>query len=145
MTDEEIEELEKLIVKLHGEKRTDIYSLRSKHDPQGYARSQRKQKIPEPIRWIVWRRDGFKCIYCLSETASLTLDHVVPEEQGGNFQPENLVTACGSCNNKKGILSLKEFAELEWLQKKRKQNLRTSTTKQTQQAKTLEDLLLVTS
>jgi 5-methylcytosine-specific restriction endonuclease McrA len=32
----------------------------------------------------------------------LTVDHVVPKSRGGKDTWKNLVTACTSCNNKKG-------------------------------------------
>ena len=48
----------------------------------------------------VFKRDGFKCVYC-GETKELTIDHVVPKSKGGRSTWENLVTACSSCNNTK--------------------------------------------
>ena len=49
-------------------------------------------------------RDRFMCQYCGKEFAAalLTLDHVVPISQGGKTQWENVVTACKTCNTKKG-------------------------------------------
>jgi hypothetical protein len=32
----------------------------------------------------------------------MTLDHVVPKSKGGKGNVENLKTACGPCNNKRG-------------------------------------------
>ena len=119
LSDEQVEEVEKLVVKLHSLKRTDLYSLRSKWDPDGYAKTQGKQKIPERTRWNVWYRDNMTCVYCDDNRAMLTLDHVIPEEHGGDISERNLVTACGKCNNKKGTMSVKDFWESEWLKKKR--------------------------
>jgi len=48
----------------------------------------------------VYRRDGFKCVYCGSG-ANLTLDHVLPRSRGGDNSWENLVTCCRKCNAKK--------------------------------------------
>ena len=48
-------------------------------------------------RAAVLERDGNACVYCLS-TAALVLDHLVPVSQGGDGEPDNLVTACRSCN-----------------------------------------------
>lgn len=49
-------------------------------------------------------RDGCRCQYCGKEFTSsfLTLDHVVPLSQGGKTQWDNVVTACKTCNVKKG-------------------------------------------
>jgi 5-methylcytosine-specific restriction endonuclease McrA len=50
----------------------------------------------------VFRRDGYTCQYCGTRTGRLTLDHVVPRHMGGRYAWENLVTACASCNLRKG-------------------------------------------
>ncbi len=47
-------------------------------------------------------RDHHQCQYCGSKTAPLTIDHVIPRERGGTDTWDNLVTACQSCNRKKG-------------------------------------------
>jgi 5-methylcytosine-specific restriction endonuclease McrA len=49
----------------------------------------------------IFRRDLFQCVYCGSRQ-HLTLDHVVPRSHGGRDTWENLVTACQTCNTKKG-------------------------------------------
>ena len=58
-------------------------------------------------RQNLFRRDGFRCVYCGSGER-LTLDHVVPRAQGGKTTWKNLVTACSRCNAKKGDLSLEQ-------------------------------------
>jgi len=49
-------------------------------------------------------RDMHRCQYCGEEFAPsfLTLDHVVPISQGGKTQWDNVVTACKTCNTRKG-------------------------------------------
>jgi len=47
-------------------------------------------------------RDNFTCQYCGRKRPPLTVDHIIPRERGGGDQWENLVTACGPCNSKKG-------------------------------------------
>ncbi|MDX2063479.1 MAG: HNH endonuclease [Bacteroidia bacterium] len=59
----------------------------------------------------IFRRDGFQCVYCGSKQ-HLTLDHVVPRSHAGRDTWENLVTACQSCNTKKGNRT-PEQAEME--------------------------------
>ena len=49
----------------------------------------------------IMKRDGNRCQYCGSKS-NLTIDHVVPRSRGGGDTWENLVTACDSCNLKKG-------------------------------------------
>lgn len=76
--------------------------------PDGYrmvgARFMRKGRAPRPWRRHrrrVLARDGGACRYC-GATEDLTLDHVIPKSRRGAHDPANLVTACRSCNSKKG-------------------------------------------
>ena len=50
----------------------------------------------------IFRRDGYRCQYCGKRPARPTLDHVIPRRLGGAHTWENLVTACPSCNLRKG-------------------------------------------
>jgi 5-methylcytosine-specific restriction endonuclease McrA len=50
----------------------------------------------------IFRRDGYACQYCGIRPARPTLDHVIPRHLGGSHTWENLVTACPSCNLRKG-------------------------------------------
>lgn len=49
-------------------------------------------------------RDMYQCQYCgdVFEHKELTLDHVAPRANGGKTAWENSVTACKTCNHKKG-------------------------------------------
>ncbi len=60
-----------------------------------------------PIRFCrenVYLRDGHQCQYCGQRVplSTLTLDHVVPVSHNGGHNWNNVVTACRTCNNKKG-------------------------------------------
>jgi 5-methylcytosine-specific restriction endonuclease McrA len=59
-----------------------------------------KVKIPHSLKWKIWKRDGFKCLFCGSQE-TLTIDHKYPESLGGNLSEENLQTLCDRCNKKK--------------------------------------------
>jgi 5-methylcytosine-specific restriction endonuclease McrA len=56
----------------------------------------------------LFMRDDYTCQYCLTASNKLkskeflTKDHVIPVCKGGKSTWENLVTACSTCNNKKG-------------------------------------------
>jgi 5-methylcytosine-specific restriction endonuclease McrA len=50
----------------------------------------------------IFRRDNFTCQYCGQRKKTLTVDHVIPRRLGGSHTWENLVTACASCNHRKG-------------------------------------------
>ena len=52
-------------------------------------------------RQNIFKRDNHRCQYCGS-TSNLTLDHVMPRSRGGPSSWDNLITACRSCNAKKG-------------------------------------------
>jgi 5-methylcytosine-specific restriction endonuclease McrA len=57
---------------------------------------------------FLFARDHYTCQYCartqhqLRNRECLTRDHVVPQSRGGTNAWENVVTACSSCNTKKG-------------------------------------------
>ncbi|MDJ0389370.1 HNH endonuclease [Roseomonas sp. E05] len=59
---------------------------------------------PAFTRFNVFLRDSFTCVYCGAEhpTHELTFDHVIPRSRGGRTSWENVVTACGPCNLRKG-------------------------------------------
>ena len=59
---------------------------------------------PAFTRFNVFLRDRFSCVYCGVEmpTHDLTFDHVIPRSRGGRTSWENVVTACGPCNLRKG-------------------------------------------
>jgi 5-methylcytosine-specific restriction endonuclease McrA len=62
-----------------------------------------RRPMPQPrlTRREIFARDGNHCQYC-GRRSELTLDHVVPRHRGGPHTWENLVTACRSCNHRKG-------------------------------------------
>jgi len=70
-------------------------------------------RVPRAIqrkisRRALFARDGWRCVYCGDGTSRLTLDHVVPRSRGGESVWENVVTACGPCNLRKGDRLLEE-------------------------------------
>lgn len=69
-----------------------------------------KNKTAKFCRDNVYIRDDYTCQYCgaFGEEIELTFDHVTPRSKGGGTHWENIVTACGMCNRKKGSKSLAE-------------------------------------
>lgn len=59
---------------------------------------------PAFTRFNVFLRDAFECQYCggREPAPNLTFDHVIPRSRGGRTTWENVVTACGPCNLRKG-------------------------------------------
>lgn len=64
-------------------------------------RGFQKKDIPDPLRWLVFERDDFRCRGCGSRR-QLRADHIVAESKGGETTLENLQTLCHRCNSKKG-------------------------------------------
>lgn len=56
----------------------------------------------------IFRRDDHTCQYCGQRAKRLTLDHIIPRHRGGEYSWTNLVTACPSCNLRKGGRTLTE-------------------------------------
>ena len=70
--------------------------------------------ISKRLRFEIFRRDGYACVYCGRRTPSITLevDHRLPRCMGGSDDPSNLVSACWDCNRGKGpLLPDDEYAE----------------------------------
>lgn len=61
------------------------------------------------LRLIVFRRDGYVCVYCRYECDEPHCDHIVPVSRGGGNEIENLATACAPCNLSKGDKLLSEW------------------------------------
>ncbi len=63
-----------------------------------------KRIIPPLTNRELFLRDAFLCMYCgkkFNDTA-LTRDHIIPISKGGMDRWSNVVTACRSCNTRKG-------------------------------------------
>jgi 5-methylcytosine-specific restriction endonuclease McrA len=65
---------------------------------------------PAFTRFNVFLRDHFTCQYCGDPYPSheLTFDHVVPRSRGGLTSWNNVVTACSTCNLRKGNRMLRD-------------------------------------
>jgi 5-methylcytosine-specific restriction endonuclease McrA len=63
-----------------------------------------RQRRSSSKRNRILARDRYRCQYCGSKGTAfdLTIDHILPGSRGGATSPENLVTACLACNQRKG-------------------------------------------
>ena len=70
--------------------------------------NRKRRTISTRTRFEVFKRDGFRCIYCGATPMGtpLHVDHVIPVAEGGSNKPENLATACAQCNGGKAAVSL---------------------------------------
>lgn len=69
-----------------------------------YVNLHAKRRTGTMKRARIYIRDRYRCQYCGDQrhAGELTLDHIMPRAQGGESTPENLVTACHACNQRKG-------------------------------------------
>lgn len=56
-------------------------------------------RLKREVKRHVFERDG-KCLKC-GTMEDLTVDHIVPESQGGPYTVHNLQTLCSTCNEEK--------------------------------------------
>lgn len=70
-----------------------------------------QRQLSQEISWAVYRRDGFKCVYCGNDHTALTVDHLVLWEENGDSVEGNLVSACRKCNKTRGNQQVDEFLD----------------------------------
>jgi hypothetical protein len=69
-------------------------------DPPQY----RKRALSAAIRRQVLERDAYRCQWpACGSWVDLTVDHIVPEVQGGTADLDNLQTLCRPHNSEKGV------------------------------------------
>jgi hypothetical protein len=76
-------------------------------------RHKTKREIGWRLRFLVLRRDNFKCVSCGKSPATnlnteLQVDHIIPWDKYGETVIENLQTLCVECNIGKSNLDWKE-------------------------------------
>ena len=71
---------------------------------KSYIHLKRRRQETTMKRARIYIRDRYRCQYCGEHrhAKDLTLDHILPRAQGGEATPQNLVTACIKCNQRKG-------------------------------------------
>lgn len=67
--------------------------------------------IGKRVRFEVFKRDGFRCLYCgaTPQESRLVVDHVEPQSGGGSDDSANLATCCQSCNQGKSNVPLRSL------------------------------------
>jgi len=71
-----------------------------------------RKALSKRVRFEIFKRDGFRCVYCGATplTVALHVDHVEPVAGGGGNETFNLVTACANCNLGKSAVPLERRA-----------------------------------
>lgn len=65
----------------------------------------KREHISKRLRFKIFERDQFKCVYCgsgIEMGITLHIDHIIPVAEGGTSEEANLATACDQCNLGKG-------------------------------------------
>ena len=57
------------------------------------------------LRVIIYKRDNWTCQMCSKRGGALQCHHMVSEVDGGNHEPENLITLCRVCHSKLDALN----------------------------------------
>lgn len=77
-----------------------------------------RTSIPRPFVRHVLERDGYKCVFCGTQSDEkkeagkkpvLSVDHLVPITRGGSASVDNLACACRACNNEKNDRTPEEW------------------------------------
>ncbi|MFL5763901.1 MAG: HNH endonuclease [Bacteroidia bacterium] len=69
--------------------------------PGKLKKNKTQRTIPLGMRYVVLKRDGFRCIACghgIDDNAKLHIDHKLPFSLGGLTELKNLQTLCEDCN-----------------------------------------------
>ncbi len=76
---------------------------------QARSTAKKRERLPQGLRFDVFRRDHFTCVYCGGQSPQVVLecDHVVAVAKGGTDTMDNLVTACYDCNRGKSAKDVK--------------------------------------
>lgn len=73
----------------------------------------KRKAISKKTRFEVFKRDGFKCMYCGANpsVALLQVDHIEAVANGGCNDMDNLATACQPCNLGKSATPLQSVPQ----------------------------------
>ena len=95
--------LEKFIVYINDEDAVSSEESIKQLEPETVTKHKTKRNINWRLRFIVFRRDNFKCKQCGRSPATnpdviLHVDHIKAWANGGETVQENLQTLCSVCN-----------------------------------------------
>lgn len=73
----------------------------------------KRKSLSKKARFEIFKRDGFRCMYCGAHPPSVVLhvDHIEAVANGGSSDDSNLITACEDCNLGKGATPLSAVPE----------------------------------
>lgn len=84
-----------------------VIQLNSIVSVQGANSAAVYDAVPALSNRALFARDEYLCMYCGEQfpASLLTRDHIMPRAQGGQDLWDNVITACKSCNNRKGSMT----------------------------------------
>lgn len=92
--------------------RGEIRTVKTIYPRPSIIRLERMIRRPRPqvklTKREILRRDEYTCQYCGNRSNNLTIDHNIPRHMGGEYSWENLITACSTCNHRKGGRTLEQ-------------------------------------
>lgn len=74
---------------------------RERHRNQQPHRRAHRTRRHGKLREYVFLRDNHKCVDC-GTTQDLTLDYIIPLQDGGTMTSDNAATRCRPCNSREG-------------------------------------------
>lgn len=96
------------VIKRFGSWRLALLKAAGKNAAKGSARKKPAVKkasskvLPVTMRFMVLKRDRYRCQMCGRSGVELEVDHITPLCQGGDSRLDNLQTLCRDCNRGKG-------------------------------------------
>lgn len=95
--------LEQFVNYINGESDRDVDPDSGNAGSSNIAERSSRRGINWRLRFIVMRRDNFRCVTCGRSPAAdpsiiLHIDHIKPWSKGGGSAPDNLQTLCSVCN-----------------------------------------------
>lgn len=75
------------------------------------------RNVEPTVQWKVFRRDECRCRYCGTDSAPLTVDHLVLWEDGGPSTENNLLSACRKCNKARGNTQYEDWLDSPYYKK----------------------------
>lgn len=109
----------------------DCHDCQNKEYKQYKKQKSKKHKrtiatdIQKGVKELVWKRDGYKCIFCHKKVPMFNANaHFIPRSQGGLGIEENIFTACENCHDQQdnGLHSLQMEQYVETYLKSKYQN-----------------------
>jgi hypothetical protein len=94
------DEIKLLLLEDFTQERRYFEKLNTKFNETTTENAFERSRIPENVRFEVWRRDGGKCARC-GNREKLEYDHIVPISKGGSNTARNIELLCEKCNRSK--------------------------------------------